>query len=372
MFHPRSTRKISTGKAAMATMLVAGLGSLGLAMPAAADPVADFYKGNEVRMLIGSGAGGGYDTYTRAFTRHYARHIPGNPRIVNQNVPGAGSLVATNELFNNAPRDGTVLGGIFNTMITEPLIGTRQARFNPMEFSWIGSMGKQRGICVTWHTSPNKTLDDVIGKELTTSATGATGNSATFPRIFNHLLGTNFRVILGYSTSGSRLALERGEVDAICGLSYETQMSAQPDWILEKKVNIIAQIALDPHPDLPHVVNAYDRVTDPHQRQVVELLLTNQEIGRPIVAPPAVPDDRLAALRAAFMATMKDPEFLADAKRLNLEIDPIDDKEIMRLISRAYSLPTDVVAEAGRLVGRLQEGEYVECTKFTRDSQWCS
>lgn len=352
-------------------VLGAGLLAVALTAPTQAQSVKNFYKGKRLSVIIGSGVGGGYDTYTRTLGRHIADHIPGHPSIVNKNMPGAGSLLATNYLYHKAPRDGSEIGAIFNTISLEPLIGNRGARFDVFKFNWIGSMGKLQSICVTWHTSPIKTLKQAIGKELTVSATGATGNSATMPRIFNDLVGTKFKVIQGYSTSGSHLALEKGEVDGICGLGYSTLLASEPDWMTKGKLNILAQVGLHPLKSLPNVPMALDAVKDPAKKKVMELLLIRQEPGRPIIAPPGVPADRVAALRAAFNATMKDPKFLADAKRVKLMIDPLTADQITALLKRAYAYPKETVKAAAKLVGRPKQGQFVKCGKYTNQAKWC-
>lgn len=334
--------------------------------------VADFYKGARLNVVIGSGVGGGYDTYTRVFTRHIGRHIPGAPSVINKNMPGAGSLRATNYIYNKAPRDGSEIGAIYNTMLLEPLLGNSKAKFDVSKINWLGSSGKQQNICVTWHSSPIKTLEQAMIKQVNVSTTSATGNSATMPRIFNALLGTKFKVIQGYTSSGSQLAVERGEVDGSCGLPYSTLLASKPDWILNKRLNILAQVGLKKHKDMPDVPMALDAVKDPKKKLVMELLLIRQEPGRPIIAPPEVPADRVAALRAAFNATMKDENFLADSKRSHLEIDPLTADEIEKLIKRAYSYPKETVEVAAELVGRPKQGEFVKCGKYTKQASWCS
>jgi hypothetical protein len=226
---------------------------------------------------------------------------------------------------------------------------------------------------VTWHTSPVKTLADLKKHpDLTVAATGVTGNSATMPRILNDVLGTKIKVIAGYSTSGQRLALERGEVQGICGLGYSTLAASNPDWIAKHQINILAQVGLYPDkknmPDVPMVL---DTVQDPHKKQVLELLLIRQEWGRPIITPPNVPADRLKALQTAFEATMKDPAFQKDAERAKLEVEPLTATDIAGLLKRAYGYPKAVVQDAAKLVGAPKQDELVACGKYTHDAAWC-
>jgi tripartite-type tricarboxylate transporter receptor subunit TctC len=336
-----------------------------------ADAVSDFYKGKRMTMFVGSGAGGGYDTYSRAFARHYKKYIPGKPRIVIKNMQGAGGLRVTNYMFNKAKRDGSHVASTFNTMMLEPLIGNRGAKFDAFKFNWLGSLGKLQAVCVTWHTSPIKTLADAKGRSVNVSATGATGNSAKMPRIFNWAVGTKFKVIQGYSTSGSRLALERGEVEGICGLGYSTLLASSPDWILKNKLNFLAQIGLYPHPKLPNVPMLLKSITDKRAREVVELVLIQQEPGRPYIAPPGVPKGRVKALTSAFDSAIKDPAFLADAKRLRLEITYVNAATIRKLMKRAYNYPRDIVEGAAKLVGPPAKGTVTKCSKYTKSAMWC-
>jgi tripartite-type tricarboxylate transporter receptor subunit TctC len=344
-----------------------------LATAAHADNIADFYKGRDLSFIVASDAGGGYDIYSRVFANSLSRHIPGHPNIVVRNMPGASGIRATNYLFNNAAKDGSEIGMVYNTNVLEALLGNAAAHYDPLKMGWIGSMGKLQNMCVTWYTSPVKTLDDLIKRPgLVVSATGATGNSATMPRILNDVLGTKMKVITGYSTSGQRLALERGEVEGICGLGYSTLKASNPQWFSEHKINILIQVGLHPDPQMKDVPMALDHVSDPSKKQTLELLLIRQEWGRPILTPPGVPADRLKALQAAFTATMKDPSFLKDAEKAKLELDPLSAADIEALLHRAYSYPKDIVQAAAKLVGAPKQDELVACGKYTKDAAWCA
>jgi tripartite-type tricarboxylate transporter receptor subunit TctC len=333
--------------AARALTVVAAIFS---AWPAPAQTPQPFYKGKQIIMLIASGAGGGYDTYARALARHMARHIPGNPAIVPKNTPGAGGLIAANTLYNSTAPDGLTFGALTNGAAMDPLFGEQAARFDGQRFGWLGSIGKLENICVTWKGSPITRIEQARTREITVSATGATGNSAIMPRIANQLLGTKFKVIGGYSEgAGQTLALERGEVDGICGLSYSTLKASRPDWFRDKKLNIILQIGLEKLRDLPDVPSAMDLVADPDNRKVLELILIRQEMGRPYAVPPGTPADRVAILRKAFADTLKDPMFLAEAAKLQLEIDPLTGPQIENLLKTAYSAPKPVIAKAAAL-----------------------
>ena len=260
------------------------------AMAAHAQSAADFYKGKQVRLIVASGPGGGYDTYSRVLARYMPAHVPGTPGFVVQNMDGAGGLKATNYMYAVAPKDGTAFVSTYNALTTQPLIDKHGIEYDALKFSWIGSMGKQQQICVTWNTSPIKTIEQTMQKELTVSATGATGNSATLPRLLNALIGTKFHVVLGYGTTEQRLALERGEVDGVCGLSYTTLIASNPDWILNKKVNILLQTGDAPHPAMPDVPLVINMVKKPEDKSIVRLYALPGDIGRPYAAPPGVPE----------------------------------------------------------------------------------
>jgi tripartite-type tricarboxylate transporter receptor subunit TctC len=318
---------------------------------AGAQAQAPFYRGKQINMVIASGAGGGYDTYARALARHMSKHIPGNPTIVPRNLPGAGGLIAANTLYNNTPADGLSFAALTNGAAMDPLFGERAARFDAQKFNWIGSIGKLDNICVTWQGSPLTRIEQAKAREVAVSASGAGGNSSIMPKILNQFLGTKFKVIGGYTEgSGTTLALERGEVDGVCGLSYSTLKTMHPDWFRDRKVNIIVQIGLEKQRDLPDVPNALDLVANPEDKQVLSLILARQEMGRPFATPPGVSADRVAILRAAFEATLKDPAFLADAEKLQMEVDPLTGAEIEALLRNAYAAPRPIVQRAAQLV----------------------
>ena len=321
-----------------------------VAGPAVADDVAEFYKGRQVDMLIGSGAGGGYDTYSRGLAQHMGRHIPGSPNIVPKNMPGGASIKAANYMYNVAPKDGSVFAAVFNTLPFAPVVGKKGPKFDIHKFAWIGSIGKHQNICATWHASKTKTLEDARTRETIVSATGATGNAAVFPTIFNKALGTKFKVVLGYKASGARMAVTRGEADGICGMSYQTLLSSNPTWFTEKKINIIAQIGLKPHPDMKGVPMALDLIKDKADRDLMTFLMLPQEMGRPYTAAPGLPKARIAALRAAFAATMTDPKFLDDARRTRLVVEPIGPEEMTALVRQLADMPKPTIDAARNIL----------------------
>jgi tripartite-type tricarboxylate transporter receptor subunit TctC len=323
--------------------IVAGLA---IASSVQAQSVADFYARNPITLLVGSGVGGGFDAYARVMALHYGRHIPGNPTVVVKNMPGATGLVAINALSNTAPRDGSTLLASFNSVVLSALYGDANARFDPRKFGWIGSLGKQTGTCLTWHDTPVKTIEDARRREVIVGATGNGSTPVMFPKLLNAMIGTRFKIVAGYSTAGLRLAVERGEVQGICGVAWETHMASVPNWIIDHKVNFLLQLGLSESSHLPGVPLAIDLIKNPEDRQVFELLGIPQEFGRPYLAPPGVPPERLAALQKAFDELIHDNAYLADAERAKQFIDPLSAREIEALVERAYAAPKDIVARA--------------------------
>jgi tripartite-type tricarboxylate transporter receptor subunit TctC len=326
------------------------IAALVLPVSAAAQPAEDFYKAKQIVMLVGTAAGGGYDTYARTLARHMPKYIPGAPVIVVKNMPGADGAIAASMLYNSAPRDGTAIAALTNGIAMDPLFKRFVGRFDALKMNWLGSIGKLMNVCVTWNTSPVKTIQEARAHEVIVSASGATSNSAMMPRIANTLLGTKFKIVAGYTDNDLALAVERGEVEGLCGLAYSSLKAQRPDWFAEKKVNVLLQIALTRAPDLPDVPSALELVSKPEDKKVLELILARQEMGRPFAAPPGVPADRVALLRRAFQATLKDSEFLSDAQRLRMEIDPLTAEEIETLLKTAYAAPDAIVAQAAKLV----------------------
>jgi tripartite-type tricarboxylate transporter receptor subunit TctC len=316
-----------------------------------AQTVEEFYRSKPITMLIGSGAGGGYDTYARIFARHLSLHIPGNPNIIAKNMPAAAGLAAASALYTTADKDGSTIAAFTNGAAMDPLFGNASARYDAQKFNWLGSIGKLQNVCATWHRSEVKSIAAARAREVIVAAAGATSNSAIVPRTLNALLGTKFKVIAGYDTgAGLTLAIERGEAEGICGLSWSTIKASRPHWIRDRLLNIIVQMSLTKLPELADVPNALDLVADRENKQVLELILIRQEAGRPFAAPPGVPADRLAALRRAFDATLADDEFRADAQKAQLEIEPLAAAEIETLLATAYDAPNAIVQRAAALV----------------------
>ena len=314
-----------------------------------AQTVEEFYRGKSITMLVGGGAGGGYDTYARIFARHLSRHIPGNPNIIPKNMPAAAGLAAASTLYSAADKDG--IAAFTNGAAMDPLFGNASARYDAQKFNWLGSIGKLQNVCATWHRSEIKTIAAARAHEVIVAAAGATSNTAIVPKTLNALVGTKFKVIAGYDTgAGLTLAIERGEAEGICGLSWSTIKASRPHWIADKLLNVIVQMGLTKLPELPDVPSALDLVADVESKQVLKLILIRQEAGRPFAAPSGVPADRLAALRRAFDATLADGDFHADADKAQLEIEPLTAGEIETLLALAYGAPKAIVQKAAALV----------------------
>jgi tripartite-type tricarboxylate transporter receptor subunit TctC len=318
---------------------------------ASAQTAAEFYRGKTIELDIGTSAGGGYDTHSRILTRHMSKHMPGNPTIVPKNVTGAGGLRLANLLYNTAPRDGTTFGIILRAVPFEPLFGNKAAQFDASKFSWIGSAGSEVSICVAWHTTGVKTLDDLLTTELTVGSLGISSDLSIFPKIVNGVLGTKMKIVHGYPGGNEvMLAVERGELGGRCAWSWSAAKATRKSWLDEKKVNIFAQMALSKHRELPDVPFIMDRAKTDEDRAIFKLMFARQEFAWPYVAPPDVPADRVEALRKAFLDTMQDPAFRADAEKATLEIEPMSGADIQQLIAELYGTPAAVVAKAAEMM----------------------
>ncbi len=321
------------------------------AVPARADPVADFYKGAVISMVVSTSAGGGYDALARAIARHISKHIPGAPTVVVRNMPGAGGIVATNYLYAAAPRDGSVLGLIQNDPPLEPLFGTSEAHFDPTKFNWLGTPSVETAMVLVWHTVPVNSVDDLRRRETAMGASGANSTPAFFARLLNATLHTKMKVIPGFpGQNDAFLAMERGELDGYPSVFYSALSSTRPNWLPEKKAKAIVQYGPEKLPELGDVPFAPDLVTDAEDKQLLELAFTPLALGRPLLLPPDVPAARVAALRQALMQTFADPDFLADAKTTGLQVNsPRSGDDLLHAIARAYRAPPQIVARLRQL-----------------------
>jgi tripartite-type tricarboxylate transporter receptor subunit TctC len=309
---------------------------------------ADFYKGKQVQLVIGYASGSGYDFYARLLARHMGNHIPGNPNIIPQNMPGAGSLKAANWLYSVAPKDGTVFATTGRGVPMTPLLGGAGANFDATKITYVGSMNNEVSVAVAWHTSGITTIEDVMKRELVVGATAVGVDDTTvFPAVMNAMIGTKFKWIVGYPGGNAmNLAMERGETQGRAGWSWSSVKSTQMDWYKEKKIHVLVQMSLSKHEDLPDVPLVMDLAKTDEQRQVLELIFSRQVLGRPFYAPPSLPASRVKTLREAFDATMKDKAMLAEADKSQMEITPVSGVEIEQLIARIYKTPADVVKRA--------------------------
>jgi tripartite-type tricarboxylate transporter receptor subunit TctC len=323
------------------------LGGLGLgARPGNAQTPEAFYATHPLTLVVGLEAGGGYDLYARMLARHIGHHMNGASVIV-QNMPGAGSMTATNYIYNIAPKDGSVLGEMQSGVAFEPLYDNKAARFNAAEFSWVGSINAEVSTCQVWHTAKVKTFDDLFKTEMTVGGTGTGADSNLFPQVLNSILGTKLKLVNGYpGTAPILLAIERGELDGICGVYWSSILSLRPQWFANGDMKPLIQIAIEKHPEHQDIPLVTDYAKNPIDKQALELIFASMKFARPFFGPPGIPADRLAYLRQAFDATMKDPEFLADAQKIKLEIGPTTGDQIVQLIQRLYKSPPEVVERA--------------------------
>jgi tripartite-type tricarboxylate transporter receptor subunit TctC len=331
--------------------VIAGVLTLLPGSVACAQGAADFYKGKTASIYVGYTVGGGYDLYARVIARHLGRYIAGNPTFVAKNMEGAGSVRLANWLYNAAPKDGSVMGTIGRGAAFEPLLGQKGALFDAAKFTWIGSANSEVSVCVAWSDAGIARFEDLPEKQLIVGATGAGGDTDAFPRVLNAVLGTKLKLVSGYPGGNDvDLAMERGEVKGRCGWSWSSVKSTHPDWIRDHKIKVLVQLGLTKHPDLPDVPLVTEFAKTDAQRQLLRLIFARQVMGRPYLAPPGVPRDRAEMLRNAFAATLHDPDFLADAEKSQIEINPVSGDAIEKLVAEAYQTPAEVVQRAAAML----------------------
>jgi tripartite-type tricarboxylate transporter receptor subunit TctC len=305
-----------------------------------------FYKGKQIELAIGYPPAGSNDVYARLLARHIGKHIPGNPTVVPQNMPGAGSLKAANFIYSAAPKDGSAIGTFARTTGINPLLESG-ATFDGTKFTWLGSVTDDVSTCVTWHTTAVKTWDDFLKKPSTLGGQGPSSEPDIFARLFKNVFDAPIKLVAGYpGTNEITLAMERGEVDGLCGLSWSTIKTRHSGWLRDKKINIIVQSSFKKVAALDSVPLVMDQTKDAEKLQILKLILAAQEMARPFAAPPGIPADRKAALIAAFDATMKDPEYLADAEKLKIDVNPVSARDLDKLLAELYATPKDVVKKA--------------------------
>jgi tripartite-type tricarboxylate transporter receptor subunit TctC len=344
-------RQPRSGLARSLIMVVLGQGLLGgFSFPAGAQSVEDFYRGRTVKLTVAAAVGGGADLYARVLAPHLGKHIPGHPTFVIQNTPGAAGLLVARQLQGSAPGDGSVVTLLQRNNLLEPLLSDRDVGFDPRKVTWLGSLNKDTYLIFSWHTSGVRTIEDAKQKALILGNTGGGNENVTFPLLLNQTIGTRFRLVRGYKGSGDlSIAIERGEVQGRA-ITWTTLRADHPDWLSEKKVDVIVQLALKRSPDLPDVPSAMEYVNSEQDRRLYQLLFATLEAGRPFAVAQGTPPDRVAALRNAFAELSQDSEFLDDLRQRGGSIEYIPGEDVEQLISSIYATPRDVIDRARALV----------------------
>ncbi len=323
------------------------------ASPAAAQSVADFYKGKTVTLIVSSAPGGGYDALARTVAPHLSRHIPGNPSVVVRNMSGAGGIVAVNHLFNVAAKDGTVIANVQNNTPFEPLFGTKEAKYDPLQFNWLGTPSIETALLTVWHQTPVNSWKDVLTREITVGSSGVNSTPSFYGRLLIETLGLKLKLIVGYeSQSRVFLAMERGEVDGYPSVFYSALTSTRPAWLTEKKVKLLVQVGLEKEPNLPDVPSALELARNADDKVLIEAGAGPLGAGRPFLMPPGVPADRTAAMRKALMDTFKDPAFQEEAKKRRLDVkSQRTGEELQALLQRIYTkTPPNAVARLRKIM----------------------
>lgn len=330
--------------------IVAVLAALLGANQAQAQGVADFYRGRTMQMIVGFSSGSGYDIYARLLARFMPKYIPGNPTIISQNMPGAGSLRAAQYVAQVAPKDGSVIGTMSRSLPVEPLIG--DGRFDGRAFTWIGNIANNNSLCATWHTVDVKKWDDMLSKPFVLGGEGPGSDLDNFALVLKNMFGAKVKLVSGYpGGSEVNLAVERRELDGRCGWSWDSIKSTKPDWLRDKKLNLLAVFALEKASDVPpEVPLILDKARTDEERKILRVHLAAQAFGRPFFAAPGIPEDRKKALREAFDATMKDADFIAETAKVRMEVSPTTGQEIERILNEIYASPPDVIEKAKKLI----------------------
>ncbi len=334
----------------LAAAVLAGAVAMGAAQAQSQDAVAAFYRGRTVTLIVGSSPGGGYDLYGRLIARFMGRHIPGNPAVIVQNMPGAASNVAAAYVYNVAPKDGSVMGAIFMGAVVDPLFGeAKRSTHDTAKFNYIGNANSDAYVCLVRTDAGVNSLADLFDKEIVIGASAEGASTRDFPSLLKNLLGVKFKIVAGYpGTREINLAIEKGEVQGGCGQTWSSVVATYPAWFRDKLVKPLLQESNVGYPELDRmgVRLAKDFAKTPQQKQILDLVYSQTTFGRPYVVAPGVPPERVDALRKAFMETMTDPELIAEAKRINLDIAPIAGEELQALIAKLYATPQEIVDKA--------------------------
>jgi tripartite-type tricarboxylate transporter receptor subunit TctC len=313
----------------------------------------DFYRGKQIRLVSGHPVGGDYDLGARFLAKHLSRHIPGQPAIVVQNMPAAASVAAANFIYNQASRDGTVIGSFSRNLASQARMGQPNIEVDPRRFNWLGGYSLPSRICVNWHTSPVKTIDDLFAREMITAGGGATSSLSIVPTVLNHVLGTRFRIVEGYKgIRDAALAIERGEVEGVC-MSY-AQFNDYQHLVHEGKLRILLHAEETPIPDIPQVPSIYAFAKTEQQRQLLRFVFASAEFGRPYVLPPEASADRVALLRKAFADLAQDPQMLDAAGKAKIDMTYLPPARLEELVASLYRTPPDLIETVKKIVPNLQ------------------
>jgi tripartite-type tricarboxylate transporter receptor subunit TctC len=341
-------KRLCQAAVAAATLLVAFVAS---AEPAQTPE--QFYKGRQLTMIVYSPAGSAYDIYARVLVRHMGKYIPGSPTFIVQYVVGAGGLKAMETLYRIAPKDGSVIGTVGRGLPFEPFLGRNELKYDPLKMTWIGSMNREATLAMSWHTSKVKTFEDLQQHELLVPGTGAGADSEIIPLAFNSLAGTKFKIISGYRNStDAALAMERGELEGMAYWSWTAVKSIHPDWVPQKKINLLFHTGTKPVAEIPDVRLIRNLVTDPTNKRALEFILAREILGRPFLAPPDLPADRVKVLRDAFVATLRDPDFLKEAAKAKLDVDVVTGAEVDQVLKDAANAPASVIDRVKQALAR--------------------
>lgn len=320
-----------------------------VALPAQAQ---SFFEGKTITIITSTGAGGGYDVTARLISRHMPRYIPGNPTMIVQNMPGGGNVIATNHMYSVAPRDGTMIATLHNAMPLHQVLDGHGVRYDVSKLNWLGSTGSENEVVFTWHTTGVTNIEEARKKEVILGGTGAGSGIVIIPTAMNNLLGTKFKMVMGYKSSEDlNLALQRGEVEARA-FSMASVKGQRSDWVKEKKINFIAQAGNHRAHEIPDVPLLTELGKNDEERAILKLISSPPSLGRPFTAPPEVPADRLAILRKAFADTLKDKAFLEEAEKLKIDIEPISAEETTKIVHDVVNAPAEVVAKARAMMGQ--------------------
>jgi tripartite-type tricarboxylate transporter receptor subunit TctC len=331
-----------------ATNVLAVIASLAAFAPRSAAAQEDFYKGKTVELVISTGVGGGLDLNARTLAPYLSKHIPGQPTIVPKNMPGGGHIRAANYVFNQAPKDGTTIATFIPVFVMSQLLHrSKNIQFDAAKFNWLGSTASSNSTLYVWHTSGIKTLADAKKQQVVMGGTGVGSYTVIYPLVMNSVLGTKFKIVTGYkSTAQIGLAMERGEIQGRAGNNFNSLKAEHADWLKTGKINILVQIGLEKDPEFANVPLLLDQAEDKDDRQVLKFVSTDVVIGRPFLTAPGVPAERVAILRKAFDAAMKDPAYQADAKKAGLEVEPVSGAKIQNVVADFVATPANIIAKA--------------------------